>query len=161
MFLITYHIHFGVRFLESHDHMHKNIHLCCLTCLSFLFVVVQSLSQSCSTLCNPMNCCMPGFPIRHHPPEFTQLMSIELVMPSNHLISCRPLLFLPSIFPSIRVFSNELVLHIRLPKYRSFSISPSNEYSGLIFFMTDRFDLLAVQGTLKSLLQHHTFLCLF
>ena len=79
-------------------------------------------------------------------------------MPSNHLILCCPLLFLPSIFPSIRVFSNESVLHIRLPKYRSFSfsISPSYKYSGLIFFMTDRFDLLAVQGTLKSLLQHHS-----
>ena len=79
-------------------------------------------------------------------------------MPSNHLILCCPLLFLPSIFPSIRVFSNEPVLHIRWPKYQSFSfsISPSNEYSGLIFFMTDRFDLLALQGTLKSLLQHHS-----
>ena len=78
-------------------------------------------------------------------------------MPSNHLILCCPL-FLPSIFPSIRVFSNEPVLHIRWPKYQSFSfsISPSNEYSGLIFFMTDRFDLLALQGTLKSLLQHHS-----
>ena len=79
------------------------------------------------------------------------------MMPSNHLILCCPL-FLPSIFPSIRVFSNEPVLHIRWPKYQSFSfsISPSNEYSGLIFFMTDRFDLLALQGTLKSLLQHHS-----
>ena len=78
-------------------------------------------------------------------------------MPSNHLILCHPLLW-PSIFPSIRVFSNEPVLHIRWPKYQSFSfsISPSNEYSGLIFFMTDRFDLLALQGTLKSLLQHHS-----
>ena len=82
-------------------------------------------------------------------------MSIELVMPSNHLILCRPLLLLPSIFPSIRVFSNESVL-IRWPKYWSFSISPSNEYSGLISFRMDWLDLLAIQGTLKILLQHHS-----
>ena len=84
-------------------------------------------------------------------------MSIELVMPSSHLILCRPLLLLPSIFPSIRVFSNESVLHIRWPKYWSFSfsISPSNECSGLISFRMDWLDLLAVQGTLKSLLQNH------
>ena len=86
-----------------------------------------------------------------------KLMSIESVMPSNHLILCHPLLLPPSIFPSIRVFSNESVLRIRWPKYRSFSfsISPSNEYSGLISFRMDLLDLLAVQGTLKSLLQHH------
>ena len=86
-----------------------------------------------------------------------KLMSIESVMPSNHLILCCPLFLLPSIFPSIRVFSNESVLCIRWPKYWSFSfsISPSNEYSGLIFFRMDWWDLLAVQGTLKSLLQHH------
>ena len=83
-------------------------------------------------------------------------MSIESVMPSNHLILCHPLLLLPSIFPSIRVFSNESVLHIRWPKYWSFNISPSNEYSRLISFRTDWFDLLAVQGTLKSLLQQHS-----
>ena len=83
-----------------------------------------------------------------------KLISIEPAMPSNHLILCRPLLFLPLIFPSIRVFSNESALHIRLPAYWSFSLSPSNEYSGLIFCRIDRFDLLAVQGTLKSLLQH-------
>ena len=83
-------------------------------------------------------------------------MSIELVMPSNHLILCRPLLLLPSIFPSIRDFSNESVLHIRWPKYWSFSIGPSNEYSGLISIRMDWLDLLAVQGTLKSLLQHHS-----
>ena len=85
-------------------------------------------------------------------------MSIESVMPSNHLIFCRPLLLLPSIFPSIRVFSNESVLHIRWPKYWSFSFSicPSNEYSGLISFRMDWFDLLEVQGTLKNLLQHHS-----
>ena len=85
-------------------------------------------------------------------------MSIALVMPSNHLLFCCPLLLLPSIFPSIRVFSNESALHIRWPKYRSFSfnISPSNEYSGLISFRMDWLDLLAVEGALKSLLQHHS-----
>ena len=85
-------------------------------------------------------------------------MSIESVMPSNHLIRCHPLLLLPSVFPSIRVFSNELALQIRWPKYWSFSfsISPSNEYSGLISFRMDWLDLLAVQGTLKSLLQHYS-----
>ena len=87
-----------------------------------------------------------------------KLISIESVMPSNHLILCCPLLLLPSVFPSIRVFSSESALHIRWPKYWSFSfsISPSNEYSGLISFRIDSFDLLAVQGTLKSLLQHHS-----
>ena len=85
-----------------------------------------------------------------------KLMSIELVMPSNHLILCCPLLLSPSVFPSIRVFSNESALHIRWPKYWSFSISSSNEYSGLISFRMDWLDLLAVQGTLKSLLQHHS-----
>ena len=95
-----------------------------------------------------------------------KLMSVESVMPSNHLILCHPLLLLPSIFPSIRVFSNESAFRIRWPKYWSFSfnISPSSEYSGLISFRMDWLDLLAVQGTLKSLLQHHSskasiFLC--
>ena len=95
---------------------------------------------------------MQGFPFLHHLLELLKLLSIESVMPSNHLILCRPLLLLPSIF------SNELVLHIRWPKYWSFSfnISPSNEYSGLISFRIDCFDLLTVQRTLKSLLQHHS-----
>ena len=84
-----------------------------------------------------------------------KLMSIESVMPSNHLILCHPLLLLPSIFPSIRVFSNKSVFCTKWPKYWSFSLSPSNEHSGLISFRIDWFDLLAVQGTLKSLLQHH------
>ena len=90
--------------------------------------------------------------------SFLKLMSIASVMPSNHLILCLPLLLLPSIFPSFRVLSNESVLRIRWPKYWSFSfsISPSNEYSGLISFTVDSFDILAVQGTLKSLLQHHS-----
>ena len=100
-------------------------------------------------------------PMNHSMPNSRSLpkpMSIELVMPSNHLSFCRPLLLLVSIFPSIRVFSNELVLCIRWPKYWSFSfnISPSNEHPGLIFFRMDWLDLLEVQGTLKSLLQHHS-----
>ena len=97
-------------------------------------------------------------PIPHHLPELFRLTSIESVMPSSHLLLCRPLLLLPSIPPSIRVFSKESVLHIRWPKFWSFSfsISPSNEYSGLISFRMNWLDLLAVQGTLKSLLQHHS-----
>ena len=87
-----------------------------------------------------------------------KLISIESMMPSNHLILCHPLLLLSSIFPSIRVFSNEVALHIRWPKYWRFSVSPPNEYSELISFRIDWFDLLAVQGTLKSLLQHHNYL---
>ena len=98
----------------------------------------------------------PGTPGLHR--SLPKLMSIELVMPSNHLILCRPLLLLPSIFPSIRVFSNESALHIRWAKYWSFTfnISPSNEYSRLISFRMDWLDLLAVHGTLKSLLQHYS-----
>ena len=105
-----------------------------------------------------MDCRTPHLPVYHRLPELTQLMSIESLMPSNHLIFCRPLLLLPSIFPSIRVFSNESALRIRRPKYWhfSFNISPSNEYSGLISFRMDWLDLLAVRGTLKSLLQHHS-----
>ena len=98
------------------------------------------------------------FPVLYCVLDLLKFMSIEVVMPSSHLILCRPILLLPSIFPSIRVFSNESVLHIRWPKYWSFSfsITPSNEYSGLISFRMDWLDLLAVQGTLESLLQHHT-----
>ena len=114
----------------------------------------SSVIQLCPTLYDPMDCSMPGFPVHHQLQTLFKLMSIKSVMPSNHLILCRPLLLLPSIFPSIRVFSNESVLRIRWPKYWSFSfsINPSNEYLGLISFRTDWFDLLAVQGTLKSLL---------
>ena len=120
-------------------------------------VQFSSVTQSCPTLCDPMNHSTPGLPVHHHLPEFTQT-SIESVMPSSHLILYHPLLLLPSILPSIRVFSNESALHIRWPKYWSFSfnITPSNEYSGLISFRMDWLDLLAVQGTLKSLLQHHS-----
>ena len=117
-----------------------------------------SVVQACPTLCNPMDCSTPGLPVHHQLLELTQLMSIESVMPSDHLILCRPLLLSPSIFPSIRVFSNKSVLPIRWPEYWSFSfsISPSNEYSGLISFRMDWIDFFAVLGTLKSLLQHHS-----
>ena len=105
-----------------------------------------------------MNCNTPGLPVHQQLPGLFKLMSINSVMPSNHLILCCPLLLLPSVFPSIRVFFSELALRIRWPKYWnfSFSISPSNEYSELISFRIDWLDLLAFQGTLKSLLQHHS-----
>ena len=105
-----------------------------------------------------MDCNTPGLPVHHQLLDVPKLRSIELVMPSNHLIFCHPLLIPPSVFPSIRVFSSESALPIRWWKYCSFSfnISPSNEYSGLISFRMDWLDLLAVQGTLKSLLQHHS-----
>ena len=104
-----------------------------------------------------MNCSTLGLPVHYQLPEPTHLVSIESVMPSNHLILC-PLLLLPSIFPSIRVFSNKSALRIRWPKYWSFSfnISPSNEHPGLISFRMDWLDLLGVQGILKSLIQHHS-----
>ena len=186
----------------------------------------RSVAQPCPTLCDPMDCSMPGLPVHHQLPELAEtsvhlvgdaiqpshsllcpslpafnlfqhqslfqwvgsshqvqfssvqllshvrllatslsitnswnlpkLKSIELVMPSNHLIFCHPLLILPSIFPIMRVLSNESALCIRWLQYWSFSISPSNEYSGLISFRMDWLDLLAVQGTLKSLIQHHS-----
>ena len=105
-----------------------------------------------------MNHSTPGLPVHHQLPEFTQTHAIEPVMPSSHLILCRPLLLLPPIPPSIRVFYNESTLRMRWPKYWSFtfSIIPSKEIPGLISFRMDWLDLLAVQGTLKSLLQHHS-----
>ena len=134
------------------------------------FIFLCSDGQSCLTLCDPMECipldssvhgilqtrvleCSTISPSRDLPNP-----GIESVMPSNHLILCHPLLLLSSVFPSIRVFSKESALCIRWPKYWSFSfnISPSNEYIGLISFRIDQFDVLAVQGTLKSLLQHHS-----
>ena len=111
-----------------------------------------STVQSCLTVCDPMDCRMPFLPVHH---QLTKsVMSIESVMPSNHLILCCPLLLLPSIFPSIRVFSKESVIHIKWPKYWSFSFSiiPSKEIPGLISFRMDWLDPLAIQGTLKSLL---------
>ena len=118
----------------------------------------SSISQSYPTLCDPTNCSTLGLPVHHQLLEFTQLRSVESVMPSSHLILCHPLLFLPPIPPSIRVFSNESALLMRWPKYWSFSfsISPSKEQPGRISFRMDWFYLLAVQGTLKSLLQCHS-----
>ena len=115
-----------------------------------------SVARPCLTLCDPMDCSTPGFPVLHSW-SLLKLMSIASVMPSNHLILCLPLLLLPSVFPSIRVSSNKSVLCM-WPKYWgvSFRISPSKEYSGLISFRIDWIDLLAVQRTLKSLLQHHS-----
>ena len=112
----------------------------------------------CLTPRDPMDCSTPGFHVHHELLELAQTHVHELVMPSNHLILCHPFFLLPSVFPSIRVFSDESVLCIRWPKSWSFrfSISPSNEYSGLISFRMDWLDLLVVQGTLKSLLQHHS-----
>ena len=120
-----------------------------------LRVQFSSVAQSCPTLCNPMDCSLPGLPVHYQLKSLLKLMSIDSVMPSNHLIFCHPLLLPHSIFLSIRVFSNESVLRIRWPKYWSFSfnVSPFNEYSGLISFRMDWLDLLAVQGTFKSLLQ--------
>ena len=121
---------------------------------------VSSVAQSCRTLCDKGDCCTPGLPVHHQLPSqgSLRLMSIESVMPSNCFILCRLLLLLPSIFSSIRVFSNESALRVRRPKYWSFSFnnSPSNEHSGLISFRMDWLDLLVVQGTLKRLLQHHS-----
>ena len=117
----------------------------------------SSVAQSCPTLCDPMDCSTPGLPVTNTQ-NLLKLMFIESVMPSKHLILCCPRLLLPSIFPRIRLFSNESALHFRWPKYWncSFSISPSNEYSGLISFRIYLFDLPWTQGTLKSLLQHHS-----
>ena len=117
----------------------------------------SSVAQSCPTLCSPMDCSTPGFAVPHQPQSMLKLMSIELVMHPTIWSSVVPFLP-PSIFPSIRVFSSESVLHIRWPKYWSFgfSINPFNEYSGLISFRIDWFHLLAVQWILKSLLQHQS-----
>ena len=124
---------------------------------------------SCVQLYDPMDCSMPVFPVLHYLPEFPQtqnllklricsnsMASIESMMPFNHLILCLPRLLLPSIFPSIQVFSNEFALRTRWPKYWSFSIRSSSEYSVLISFRIDWFDVFALQGTLKSLHQHHS-----
>ena len=124
------------------------------------FIIIScywSFAQSCLTLWDPMDCSMPGFPVLHHLPEFVWIHVHWVVMPSNHLVLCQPLILLPLIFPGIRVFSNESALCIRWPKYWSFSfcISPSNEYSRLISFRIEWFDLHEVQGTLKILLQHN------
>ena len=121
-------------------------------------VQFSSITQLCLTLCDPMNHSMPCLPVHQQLRSSLRLMTIKSVMPSSHLILWRPLLLLPPIPPSIRVFSNESTLLKRWPKYRSFSFSiiPSKEHRGLISFRMDWLDLLAVQGTLKSLLQHHS-----
>ena len=125
-------------------------YFCCWYCCS--------ITQSCPAICDTMDCSMPGCPVFHHSLSLLKFMSTELGMPSNHLILCHPLLLLPSIFLSNRLFSTELALCIRWPKYWSFSfsISPSNEYSWLISFRMDWVYFVEVQGTLQSLLQHHS-----
>ena len=121
--------------------------------LPTLSVEFSSVAQSCPSLCDPMDCSTPSFPVHHQLLELAQTHVHQANMPSNRVILRHPLLLLPSIFPSVRVFSNESVLHIRWPKY--WSMSPSNEYSGLISFRIYLFDPFAVQGALKSLFQHH------
>ena len=127
------------------------------SCCSVQFTSVQLLSRV-QFFATPWTAALQASLSITNPRSLLRLMSIELVMPSNHLILCHPLLLQPSIFPSIRVFSTESVIFIRWPKYCSFSfnISPSNAHSGVISFRMDWLDLLAVQGTLKSLLQHHS-----
>ena len=122
---------------------------CCCSC---------SFAKLCPVLFDSMHCSLPGSSVLHYLPELLKFLFIESVIPSNHLILCHPLLLLPMIFPSIRVFSNESAVYIRWPKYWSLSVSvsSSNEYSGLISFRIDCSDLLTVQGTLKSLLQNHS-----
>ena len=123
----------------------------------------SSVARLCPTLCHPMNCSMPGLPVHHQLPEFTQTLSIESVMPSSHLILCCPLLLLPSIPPSIKVFSNQSALHMRWPKYWSFSFStsPSNEHPGLISFRMDWLDLMQSKGLSRvfsnTIVQKHQF----
>ena len=122
---------------------------------TFLIIQFSSLAQSCPALCGPMDCSTPGLSVHHQLPEFTQ---IDVHWVGDAIQPPHPLLFLPSIFPNIQVFSIESVLHIRWPKYwsLSFNIRPSNEHSGLISFRMDWLDLLAVQGTLKSFLLQHS-----
>ena len=135
--------------LEKNLRLKKHLHILppkiafsrsCITSQFHHCCYCSCLVKSCLTHYNPMDCSTPGSSVLHYPLEFMKFMSIELVIPSNHLIFCQPLLLLTSIFPSIRVFSSELALHIRQPKYQSsgFSIRPSTEYSGLIFFRIDR-----------------------
>ena len=121
-------------------------------------VQFSPVAESCLTFCDPLDCSTPGSLFITNSWNLLKVIQIKAVMPSNHLILCCPLLLTLAIFPRTRVFSSESVLRIRWPKYWifSFSISPSNEYSGLISFRMYRFDLLAIQGTLQSLLQHHS-----
>ena len=121
-------------------------------------IQLSSVTQSCTTHCDPMNHSTPGLPVHHQLPELTQTHVPQVSDATSHLILCHPLLVLPPLLPSIRVFSNESALRMRWPKYWSFSfsISPSNEHPGLISFRMDLLDLFEVQGTLKSLIQHHS-----
>ena len=136
---------------------------------SQFYVQFSSVTQLCLTVCDPMDCSTPGFPVHHQLPELAQSHVIKLVMPSNHLILCHPLLLLPSVFPSIRVFSSESVLHIRWPKYWSFSfsLSPFNDCSGLISFRIEWHDLLQSKGLSRvfsnTIAQKHQFyvICIF
>ena len=126
--------------------------------LSMVSVQFSSVTQLCPTLCDSMNRSMPGLPVHHQLPEFTQTHVHRVGDAISHLIFCHPLFLLPPVPPSIRIFSSESTLHMRWPKYWSFSfsITPSKEIPGLISFRMDWSDLLAGQGTLKSLLQHHS-----
>ena len=146
--LLWFHINCRIPFsISVKKKMHQNFDRDCIELIDSFSSV-----QSCLTLWDPMDCSTPGFLSITNSQNLLRLMPIKLVMPSNHVIFCHPLLLLPSIFPSIRVFSNESALCIRRPKYWSFSfsISPSNEYSGLISFSIDWFDLLSIQGTQES-----------
>ena len=140
----------------SSSNYFRTISRCCIllvVCCYCFFV-----AEPCPTLCNPMGRSTAGFPILHCLPESAQIHVIESMLPSNHLTLCGPPLLFPSVFPSIRVFSSESAFCIRWPEYWSFSfsISPFNVYSGLISFKIDWLELLAVQGTLKSLIQYHS-----
>ena len=159
---VTSHIHtlpFGLGWFFLFYHIKNSLPLLAyeIFLLWWLVIYIQfsSVAQSCPTLCDPMNRSTPGLPVHHQLPEFTQTHVHRVSDASSHLILCRPLLLLPPIPPSIRVFSNESTLRMRWPKYWSFII-PSKEIPGLISFRMDWLDLLAVQGTLKSLLQHHS-----
>ena len=148
---------FGVYIQRKLKHDLKEISALSCSLLYYSQCHCCSVAQSCLTVTPWTAAHQASLSITNYQ-SLPKLMSIESVMPSNHIILCCPLLLLPSIFPSIRVFSNELTLHIMWPKYWSFSfsVSPSNEYSGLISFRIDWFDLLALQGTLKHFLQHHS-----
>ena len=154
--------HGGIVYLNGPSHKTRmswvlfNIWLLAHVSCFLLFTVAAVQSLSCVQLCKAMVCSTPGFPVLHYLPELAQTHVHRVgdaIQPSHPPLS---LLLLPSVFPSIRVFSNDSSLRVRWPKYWSFSISPSTEYSGLISFRIDWFDLLAVQGTLKGLLQHHS-----
>ena len=162
MFLFVLFNAFGLEFCMDYNVGTPTFYTCVCVCVyahvCVLSVQFSSVTQLCLTLCDPMNTARQASLSITNCWSLLKPMSIASVMPSNHRILCHPPLLLPSIFPSFRVFSNESVLRIRWPKYwsYSFNISPSNEYTGLISFRMHWLDLRAVQGTLKSLLQHHS-----